>query len=467
MMDKKVLLIDDDESISWVITRALKTDGYAVTPVNNASDGIEALSAGYPLIILDLKLPDMDGLEVLKKVKEVSSESSVIIITAHGGMEETIEAIKIGAYDYLEKPFDIEELKILLEKAIKDKAREDEIIKLRQAVSSKYRAPSMIGTSAPMLTVFKTIGKVAPKDVTVLITGESGTGKELVAKAIHYNSPRTSGHFIALNSASIPRDLLEAELFGYEKGAFTGAVERKCGKLEAADGGTLFLDEIGEMAPGLQAKFLRVLEEHEVTPLGGNKPVRINVRIIGATNKDLEETVRKGSFREDLFYRFNVVQIKLPPLRDRREDILPLARHFIRLSEEQINTGPKELSKEVEDYLMEYGWPGNVRELENSVKRACLLSQGPVLKIEDFDLSRREVKSISGFLEEKLKGFMRGIKTFEEFNLYDTVISEVEKALISMVLRETKGNQIKASKLLGINRNTLRKKINELRIKWD
>jgi len=357
--------------------------------------------------------------------------------------------------------------KLQFEKAIKDKAREDKIIKLRQVISSKYRAPSMIGASASMLTVFKTIEKVAPKDVTVLITGESGTGKELVAKAIHYNSPRASGHFITLNSVSIPRDLLESELFGYEEGAFTGAVERKCGKLEATDGGTLFLDEIGEMAPGLQAKFLRVLEEHEVIPIGGNKPVRINVRIIGATNKDLEEAVRKGNFREDLFYRFNVVQIKLPPLRDRREDILPLARHFISLSEEQINTGPKELSKGVEDYLMRYGWPGNVMELENSIKRACLLSQGAVLKIEDFDFSHREVKSISGFLEDKLKGFMQGIKTFEEFNLYDTVISEVEKALISMVLRETKGNQIKASKLLGINRNTLRKKINELRIKWD
>jgi two-component system nitrogen regulation response regulator GlnG len=316
-----------------------------------------------------------------------------------------------------------------------------------------------------MLKVFKDIGRVASKDITVLVTGESGTGKELVAKAIHYNSRRRGGPFVAINSASIPRDLLEAELFGWEKGAFTGARDRHTGKIESANGGSLFLDEISELDTNLQAKLLRFMQDKSVGPLGSNRVVEADVRIIGATNRDLKEAVNRGAFREDLYYRFNVVQIKLPPLRERREDISVLAKHFLKDAEQRFETGKKELSKEAKELLLRYAWPGNVRELENAIKRACVLSGGAVIEKRDLLLEEAGSFTIQEFLEDKLKRYLKEMTNLESCNLYDSVISEVEKALIKIVLNETGGNQLKASKTLGINRNTLRTKIKEYRIK--
>ncbi len=462
-VDKRLLLIDDDEGIVWVVKKALKSKGYKVTTAMKAVEGIGLIGEKFPLILLDLKLPDMDGLHVLDEIKGISPDSLVIIITAHGRMDSAIEAIKKGAYDYLEKPFDIEELKILVDKAFGEWAMKKELQKLRAKVS-ELEPPQMIGSSQAMLKVFKAIGRVAPKDVTVLILGESGTGKELVAKAIHHNSLRAEGPFIAINAASIPKDLLEAELFGWEKGAFTGASDKRIGKIEAANGGTLFLDEIGEMDINLQAKLLRVIDGGEFTPLGSNKPLNVDIRIMGATNKNLEYAIKEGKFREDLYYRFNVVQIKLPALKERKEDIIPLAKHFLKAAEQQLRTAPKRLSKEVEDYLVEYNWPGNVRELENTIKRASILSQGSVIRLEDIATNKKPFISIHGFLEERLKGFMKGISKAEGVNLYDTVICEVERALITIAIKETNGNQIKAARLLGINRNTLSKKIKELKV---
>jgi len=462
-MDKKILIIDDDESIIWVIKKALEPLGYKITSRTRLASGLRAADDHPHLVLLDLILPDGNGLEGLREIRSADPDITVIMITANAVMESTITAMKEGAYDYLEKPFDIEELKIVVEKAFRDLSMKQELRELKKA-AFETDTPQMIGKSPKMLKIFKDIGKVAAKDITVLITGESGTGKELVAKAIHYNSKRSGGPFIALNAASIPKNLLESELFGYKKGAFTGAVSNKTGKIEAANGGTLFLDEIAEMDPNLQAKLLRFLQDKEFTPLGSTESIKADVRIIGATNRDLSEATTRGTFREDLYYRFNVVQIKVPPLRDRKEDIPLLIKAFLRDASEKFETGEKELSKEAKVLLAKYDWPGNVRELENVIKRACVLSAGTMIEKRDLLLEEDNIYSIKEFLEEKLKRYLKDMARVTNFNLYDTILSEVEKALISIVLRETNGNQLKTARLLGINRNTLRAKIKEYKI---
>ncbi len=463
-MDKKILVIDDDESIVWVVKKALEPLGYSVVSRTRLSSGLRAAQEKPAVILLDLVLPDGDGLEGLREIRSMNRGAIVIMITAHAKMQSTITAMKEGAYDYLEKPFDMDELKIIIGKAFEDISLREELRELKKAAfETEY--PQMIGKSPGMLKVFKDIGKVAPKDITVLVTGESGTGKELVARAIHYNSARSHGPFLAINAASIPKDLLESELFGYRKGAFTGATGEKLGKIESANGGTLFLDEISEMEPGLQAKLLRFLQEKEFSPLGSTETMKADVRIIGATNKNLADEVSRGHFREDLFYRFNVVQIKLPPLRDRKEDIPLLVKNFLRDAAEKLETGPKELSKDARATITKYGWPGNVRELENVIKRACVLSRGATIEKKDLLIDEDTSYSVKDFLEEKLRRYLKDMTTVTNFNLYDAVLSEVEKALISIVLRETNGNQMKTAKVLGINRNTLRTKIKEYKIK--
>lgn len=461
---KKILVIDDDESIVWVIKKALEPAGYSITSRSRLTSGLKAVQDLPPVILLDLMLPDGDGLEGLKEIRAVHPEAAVIMITANAMMQSTITAMKEGAYDYLEKPFDIEELKIVIDKAFRDLSIRAELRDLKKTVF-ETESPQMIGKSPGMLKVFKDIGRVAPKDITVLITGESGTGKELVAKAVHFNSRRTVGPFIAINAASIPKDLLESELFGYRKGAFTGATRDNPGKIEAANGGTLFLDEISEMDPGLQAKLLRFLQEKEFSPIGSNEVKKADVRIIGATNRNLAEAVSKGQFREDLYYRFNVVQIKLPPLRERKEDIPLLARNFLKESVQKLETGEKELSKDAREALTGHGWPGNVRELENVIKRACVLSSGPIIERKDLLIDEDSSWSVRDFLQEKLKRYLKDMTKAAGFNLYETVIAEVEKALIAIVMKETNNNQLKTAKILGINRNTLRSKIKEYKIK--
>ncbi|HEX8948777.1 MAG TPA: sigma-54 dependent transcriptional regulator [Dissulfurispiraceae bacterium] len=465
-MDKKLLIIDDDESVIWVIKKALEPLGYEIEARTSIKAGIRAVDK-YKLIILDLMLPDGNGIDALKEIKVFNPDALVFIVTAHGRMESAIDAMREGAYDYLEKPFDIEELKIVVEKAFRDISMREELIELRQSKEEAMPFPKsgqIIGKSRSILKIFKEIGRVAPKDVTVLISGESGTGKELVARAIHNNSRRKFGQFVAINSASIPKERLEAELFGWEKGAFTGAVEKTAGKIQAADGGTLFLDEIAELDIDLQAKLLRFLQEKEYSPLGSNKIIKADVRIIGATNKDLKECVADGAFREDLYYRFNVIGITVPPLRERKEDIITLARHFLKESLRVFELPQKDFSKDAEKALTAYDWPGNVRELENTVKRASILSKGSLIERRDLFANDYNSCSIREFLESKLNGFLGKMTKLENSNLYETVISEAEKALFNIVLKETGGNQVKAAKILGINRNTLCKKIKEYKI---
>ncbi len=325
--------------------------------------------------------------------------------------------------------------------------------------------PQIMGKSPKILKVFKEIARVAPKNIIVLISGENGTYKELVAKAIHYNSLRFNGPFVAVSFISIPNDLIEAELFGYEKDAFSGATEKKIGKIEEANGGTLFLDNISEIDIKLQLKLLRFILDKEFSPLNSNNSFMADVRIIAATNKDLKEAVANGKFIEDLFNSFNHLHIKLPPLRERKEDILPLAKYLLKEAIRKFETGPKELSKDAKDFLIRYDWPGNVREMENTIKRATVLSKGVVIEKKDFLLEDVGSYSIKEFLEEKLKRYLKEMTKLENCYLYDTVLSEVERSLIAIVLKETGGNQLKAAKTLGINRNTLRTKIKEYKIR--
>ena len=461
-MYRKILVIDDDESVIWVIRKTLEPLGYEIEAKTTIKSGLKLVDQ-YRLILLDLVLPDGNGMDALKEIRVFNPDVLVITVTAHGRMESAIDAMKEGAYDYLEKPFDIEELKIVVEKAFRDILMREELLKLRQC-REEPTPFQIIGRSRSILKVFKEIGRVAPKDVTVLISGGSGTGKELVSRAIHNNSRRKFGSFIAINSASIPRELLEAELFGWEKGAFTGASEKTGGKIQAADGGTLFLDEISELDINLQAKLLRFIQDKEYSPLGSSKTIKADVRIIGASNKDLRECIKNGQFREDLYYRFNVIEIKLPTLTERKEDIIPLARHFLKESVRTFELNPKSFSKDAEKSLMEHDWPGNVRELENTIKRASIFSKGSLIERRDLFVGDYKSYSIKEFFEGKLEGILNKMTDIENPDLYETVLSEVEKALFSIVLKETHANQVKAAKILGINRNTLNKKIRKYRL---
>lgn len=483
MTRENILVADDDESLRWVLKKSLSERGYAVTC---AKDGVEALKLikeiPLALCLLDIKMPGIGGLEVLQQIVETDSEMPVIIITAQDTMKNAIEAMKRGAFDYINKPFDIDELEIVIDKAIESYKLKREVSNLKnQWAETLEKDAVLIGKTPVMQKVFKTVGRIAGKDVAVLITGESGTGKELLAKVIHRESKRASGSFVSINSAAIPRDLIESELFGFEKGAFTGAVSEKPGKLELADGGTLFLDEIGDMGLDTQAKILRVLQEKEFFRLGGKRPIRVDVRLITATNQDLKALIEEKKFRDDLFYRINVVNIELPPLRERKEDIPNLARHFLIKFEEEMGMGVKVLAPEAVDLLMDYDWPGNVRELENTLRGAYVLSSSSVIlndnlsffphlsKTKPESLHNKKEGSLSAqtledFLSELLKKIVQKAKKYIKGDLHQMVIGGVEKTLIRLVLEATRGNQLQASRILGINRNTLRKKIKELKI---
>lgn len=459
------MVIDDDESIAWVVKSALEQHRYKVVTRGTIARGLKAIKPATRVVLLDLVLPDGSGLDALSDIKELYPDVTIIIITAHGRMESTIEAMKRGAFDYLEKPFDIEELLLIIERACRDYDMRHEIRSLKREVYSN-EFHRMVGKSPPMMEVFKQIGRVAGKDITVLITGESGTGKELVARAIHFNGNRSQKHFVAVNLASLSPTLIEGELFGWVKGAFSDAKKSHQGKIGYANGGTLFLDEIAELDPGLQAKLLRFMQEREYTPLGSNEVKKADVRIIGATNRDLRKAVKEGDFREDLYYRFKVVEIKVPPLRKRKEDIVPLARYFLKRAKEKFHTEEKQLTKEAKKYLQEYDWPGNVREFENMIYKAVVLSSGIIIDMKDLlsdDLTRYTVKD---FFEEKIKRYLSEMAKLENGNLYDTILGEVEKSIIEIALEHTAGNQLKATRLLGINRNTLRNKIKEYNIKY-
>jgi len=473
MSIKRILVADDEESIRWVLSKSLTKQGFEVDLASNGKDALlMSRKQSYDLAVLDIKMPGLSGLELLSKFREECPLALVVIMTAESSMNNAVEAMKRGAYDYLTKPFDLEALDAIIFKAQKAADISAEVSLLKQEIKNHYQLErTIIGQSPPMQKIYKVLGKVAPSDVTVLIYGESGTGKELIARAIHFNSSRLGKPFIALNCAAIPRELLESELFGHEKGAFTGATERKLGKFEQAKEGTLFLDEIGDMPLELQAKLLRVLQEKEITRTGGNTTIQVNTRIVAATNQDLRDKVQRKEFREDLYYRLNVVPLELPPLRDRREDIPNLIDYFLVKAGEEYNTSATGLDKEATDLLCNYAWPGNVRELENIIQRAALLSPDGLLNTTDFpslvtghDDRGNNGASLEGLINQKLQSSLAQIDLQDMNNLYEMVLHQMERPLINIVLEKTRGNQVKAADVLGINRNTLRKKIQTLNI---
>jgi two-component system nitrogen regulation response regulator GlnG len=470
MIEKRVMVIDDDESMRWVIQKALEKEGYFVVSLPSAEEGRARQESGdFPLIILDIRMPGMSGLEYLQRLQQTGSRAKVIVMTAQATMNNAIDAMKFGAFDYLTKPFDMDTLKVIVGKAFQVLELNDEVETLKGEIRGKFEADTVVGESASMQEIFKTIGRVAPRDVTVLLTGESGTGKEVLAKAIHYHSPRFGKSFVTVNLAAIPANLIESELFGHEKGAFTDATALKIGKFEQANGGTIFLDEVGELEMSLQTKLLRVLQEKEIERIGGSGPIAVDVRILAATNSDLQEKIKAGTFRDDLFFRLNVLPIRIPPLRERQEDIPLLLKFFLEKARYELGTEVTGYTEETLDCLMHYDWPGNVRELENLVMRAVVMSSGQNLTSEyicrilqggtaalemqqnNFDLLIRN--NLSDFVHRMVKANASDVRKL--------VLDRIEAPLIEMVLHEVNGNQIKASQLLGINRNTLRKKIRE------
>lgn len=473
MSIKRILVADDEESIRWVLSKALKKQGYTV---DLAEDGSQARAlAGknhYDLAVLDIKMPGIQGLDLLKDFRTNYPDMLVIIMTAEATMEHAVSAMKHGAYDYLTKPFDLTALDGIILKAEKAAEITEQIDQLKEVLQDQYSfGRTIIGNSQPMQEVYKILGRVAGSDVTILVAGESGTGKELIARAIHINSPRLGKPFIALNCAAIPHDLLESELFGHERGAFTGATERKSGKFEQADQGTLFLDEIGDMPLELQAKLLRVLQEKEITRTGGNRTIQVDVRIVAATNHNLVELVKQKQFREDLYYRLNVVPINLPALRDRSDDIPMLTDFFLQRARQDLGIDNMECSPEALELLKTHEWPGNVRELENVIKRAALLSPNHILTPSDFpglcggvETVSSQDESLEALVVRKLQNSLAQMNLQEMNNLYEMVLHQVERPLINIVLAKTRGNQVRTAEILGINRNTLRKKIRTLEI---
>lgn len=471
----RILVADDEESMRWVLSKALRKKGYSV---DLAADGNQALrqvrEQSYDLVIVDIKMPGMSGLEFLDKARELRPDLLVVVMTAEASMKNAVEAMKRGAYDYITKPFDLEVIDAIIEKVSRARDVSNQVTLLKQELKDRYQVEkNIIGNSTAMREVYKTIGKVAGSDITVLIQGESGTGKELIARAIHFNSTRLGKPFVAINCAAIPKDLLESELFGSERGAFTGATERKTGKFEQANHGTIFLDEIGDMPLDLQAKILRVLQEQEITRIGGSQNLNVDVRVVAATNQELQERVRNREFREDLYYRLNVVPINLAPLRERSEDIPALVEYFLERACAELEIPTKQCAPEAMELLCSYAWPGNVRELENTIKRGVILSSDPLLTIADFSglTNRQETihaipqeQSLESLVEGKLRSSMNGIEKLDKGDIYDRVLEQVERPLIRFVLEKTRGNQVRAADVLGINRNTLRKKISELGI---
>ncbi len=462
-----VLVADDEPSIRFVLRETLAELGWEVAEADDGESALEALASGtHALAFLDIRMPGPSGLELLDRVQSLGIDTAVVIITAQNSFENAVEAMKRGALDYLVKPFGMDEVKALAAKVTRTRELEREVKELRREVGRRtVPGERLVGKSAAMLEVFKTIGRVAPRDVPVLVTGESGTGKELVARAIHAASPRAEKPFVAVNTAAIPRELLESELFGHERGAFTGAVASRAGRFREAAGGTLFLDEIGDMSSDLQAKLLRVLQDRQVTPVGSGVTHLVDVRILTATHRDLDAAVRSGTFREDLLYRLRVVPMHLPPLRDRREDVRVLAEHFVQRYSIELAGAPRSFTDAALELLRRHSWPGNVRELENAVKRALVLGSSALLVPEDFAFvaepaAPRNAATLADLVRREAETELDG----EAGLIYHRMIERVERPLIEAALARTDGNQIRAAALLGINRNTLRKKIVDLAI---
>ncbi len=458
-MDKgDIWVVDDDESIRWVLEKGLSENGIEVETFDSANKVIKKLETENPsLILTDIKMPGKSGIDLLDEVKELRPEIPIIIMTAHSDLKSAVESYEHGAWEYLPKPFDIEEAVSMVQRATaKDNSKIDE--------TSESKA-EIIGEAPAMQEVFRAIGKLTNSSSTVLLSGQSGTGKELVAKALYQHSPRKENSFIALNMADIPKDLLEAELFGHEKGAFTGADEKRIGRFEQANDGTLFLDEIGDMPLETQTRLLRVLSNGEFYRVGGREPIKVDVRIITATNQNLEELVKSGEFREDLFHRLNVIKLSLPKLNERKEDIPDLVKHFFQKSSEELKEEKKYLSEEVENYFKTLSWPGNVRQLENTCRWLTVMSPSKEVKLEDLpDELKIENAEEENNWKIVLQSWSENYLENGNKNLLEEVGPEFERTLISVALNKTKGKKKEAAELLGWGRNTLSRKIKELGI---
>lgn len=442
----KILIVDDEAGIRSILKRVLGKN-HEVLEAENGKEALDILRTHRPdLLVCDLKMPEIDGMEVLRQVPEIDPDLVSIMITAHGSVEDAVQAMKLGALDYFRKPFDVEEVKVVVEKGLSVRSLKTQVADLRREVRERDRLDRILGKSPKMRQAFDLIEQVAPSRSTVLITGESGTGKELIARAIHAHSPRAEKNFVAVNCAAISGELLESELFGHEKGAFTGAVSSKIGKFEYAHGGTIFLDEIGEMDPKLQAKLLRVLQENEIDRVGGTKPIPVDVRVIASTNRSLRDRIKSGDFREDLFYRLNVVNITFPPLRERKEDIPLLAQGFLARYAEQNGRKIEGISPDALEILMKFNWPGNVRELENVIERATVLCRGSQITP---DCLPEEILSPE-------------VRPGLDIHVGMTTL-EAERMLILETLKAHDWNRTRAAELLGISIRTLRNKLNEYR----
>ena len=447
----RVLVIDDDPDILNIIVTILETNGHEVLRAGSGEEGITLLdSKGCDIVLTDLVMPGMDGMQVLDHVVNNHPDTKCIILTGYGTIKNSVEAIKKGAFDYITKPISASEILVVVEKAIKFSSLERENLRLKQELKRQYDFSNIIGTSRAIRRIFDIITKVADTDGTVLISGESGTGKELIARAIHYNSSRAGKPMVVVNCGAIPEELLESELFGHEKGAFTGAHKTRIGRFEMANGGTFFLDEIGEMSPSLQVKLLRVLQDQCFERVGGTRTIHVDVRIIAATNKNLTEAVNKGKFREDLYYRLNVIPIKVPPLRQRRSDIPLLVDHFLKKFQKNKRKKIKGFSSEAMDAIISYSWPGNVRELENVVKRLTILCENEVVQLQDLPehiYDRNEAQSSLEIIRDK-----------KSIDLSEAV-KDYEKRLILEALEKSNWVKSKAARLLNINRTTLVEKM--------
>ena len=452
MAQQKILVVDDEKSMCEFLEIMLKKDGYEVATTTSGEEALDLLDKNlYSMVLTDVKMPGVNGFDVLRKTKEVSPDTVVIMITAYGSPEGAVTAIKEGAYDYVTKPFRVEEVKLTIKKSLERSNLIRENILLRQAVEERYKFWNLIGKSPKMQRVYELVEKVSQTKANVLITGESGTGKELVAKAIHYNSDRKDQSFVTLNCGAIPENLLESELFGHMKGSFTGAIANKRGLLEMAAGGTLFMDEIGELPLPLQVKLLRVIQEREFKRVGGTEDIKVDVRIISASNQDLQQKVAQSSFREDLFYRLNVIQIKLPPLRDRKEDIPLLVNHFVRKYSAETGKEIEGVTSEALELLLGYDFAGNVRELENIIERSITLETSP-------SITDRHIRS---YLNERMmsKSIPPTLEIPEEGIDLNKVVEDLEKAFILKALEHAEGVKKKAAELLGMNFRAMRYKL--------
>ncbi len=445
--ENSVLVVDDDPAHRTMLRTLLTGWGYTIFEADDGSTAIEKVyEKPFDLILMDIRMIKVSGLEALNEIKAFNPAIPVIIMTAYSSVETAVEALKNGAYDYLTKPLDFDELRLAMERAMDHTQLREENRLLRESLGNHFDRQNIIGRSPAMVKLLETVAQVAPSEATALITGESGTGKEMIAGAIHFNSPRKEGPFVKLNCAAITETLLESELFGHEKGAFTGAHKRKEGRFRQAHGGSIFLDEISEMSLAMQVKLLRVLQEREITRVGGEEVIKVDVRLIAATNKDLLQEIEEGRFREDLFYRLNVVTLHMPPLRERREDIPLLAKHFLDMFSEKNRKRIKGFTPQAMDQLLRYDWPGNVRELMNAVERAVVLSSSEYLDEEELPLVLKDEAA-------------EGAEGPEEAIRGDVPLEEVEKATILKTLEMAGGNKSEAARRLGITRRTLHKKL--------